>query len=90
MAPEPVPAGTRLLHIGPHETGTTSVQGALFAAKDAMAAHGVRFPAHGRHPMEAALAVCGQARDDGRRPAKPSGTGGGSSTRCTPPATGPR
>jgi hypothetical protein len=57
-APATLPAGTRLLHIGPHKTGTTSIQGALFAAKDAMAGHGVAFPAHSRHPMEAALAVC--------------------------------
>ncbi|MET7679898.1 hypothetical protein [Streptomyces sp. NPDC005423] len=54
----PLPAGTRLLHIGPHKTGTTAVQGALFAAKDAMARHGVDFPAATRHPMEAALAAC--------------------------------
>ncbi|QUW85104.1 hypothetical protein SMIR_25480 [Streptomyces mirabilis] len=53
-----MPPGTRLLHIGPHKTGTTSIQGALFAAKDAMAGRGVDFPAHSRHPMEAALAVC--------------------------------
>jgi hypothetical protein len=32
----PLPTGTRLLHIGPHKTGTTSIQGALFAAKDAL------------------------------------------------------
>ncbi|MFD5630398.1 hypothetical protein [Streptomyces sp. NPDC127072] len=57
-APAPLPVGTRLLHIGPHKTGTTSIQSALFAAKDAMAAHGADFPAHSRHPMEAALAVC--------------------------------
>ncbi|MFF3656901.1 hypothetical protein [Streptomyces olivochromogenes] len=57
-APTPLPHGTRLLHIGPHKTGTTSIQSALFAAKDAMAGHGVDFPAHSRHPMEAALAVC--------------------------------
>ncbi|GGL69443.1 hypothetical protein GCM10010129_11080 [Streptomyces fumigatiscleroticus] len=54
----PLPAGTRLVHIGPHKTGTTSIQGALFAAKDEMARHGVDFPATSRHPMEAALAVC--------------------------------
>ncbi|MFD3497565.1 hypothetical protein [Streptomyces sp. NPDC058678] len=54
----PLPAGTRLLHIGPHKTGTTSIQGALFAAKDAMREHGVVFPATTRHPMEAALAAC--------------------------------
>ncbi|MGC0403393.1 hypothetical protein RKD27_006037 [Streptomyces sp. SAI-126] len=54
----PLPAGTRLLHIGPHKTGTTSVQGALFAAKDLLPEHGVVFPAHSRHPMEAVLAAC--------------------------------
>ncbi|MDH6570389.1 hypothetical protein M2160_005410 [Streptomyces sp. SAI-117] len=54
----PLPAGTRLLHIGPHKTGTTAVQGALFAAKDRLPEHGVVFPAHSRHPMEAALAAC--------------------------------
>ena len=54
----PLPAGTRLLHIGPHKTGTTSIQGALFAAKDLLPGHGVVFPAHSRHPMEAALAAC--------------------------------
>ncbi|MGW2515912.1 hypothetical protein ACWC09_02540 [Streptomyces sp. NPDC001617] len=53
-----LPAGTRLLHIGPHKTGTTSIQGALFAAKDQLPAHGVEFPGHTRHPMEAALAAC--------------------------------
>ncbi|RMB86373.1 hypothetical protein [Streptomyces shenzhenensis] len=57
-APAPLPAGTRLLHIGPHKTGTTAVQGALFAAKDKLPEHGVVFPAGSRHPMEAALAAC--------------------------------
>ncbi|MBT2419900.1 hypothetical protein J7F01_05610 [Streptomyces sp. ISL-22] len=54
----PLPAGTRLLHIGPHKTGTTSIQGALFEARDAMARHGVEWPATTRHPMEAVLAAC--------------------------------
>ena len=54
----PLPAGTRLLHIGPHKTGTTAIQGALFAAKDTMPEYGVEFPAASRHPMEAALAAC--------------------------------
>ncbi|MDF3143079.1 MULTISPECIES: hypothetical protein [unclassified Streptomyces] len=54
----PLPTGTRLLHIGPHKTGTTSIQGALFAAKDEMARHGVEWPAATRHPMEAVLAAC--------------------------------
>lgn len=55
----PLPTGTRLLHIGPHKTGTTSIQGALFAARDEMARHGVAWPAGAtRHPMEAVLAAC--------------------------------
>ncbi|MFI6008841.1 hypothetical protein ACIBAG_08410 [Streptomyces sp. NPDC051243] len=54
----PLPAGTRLLHIGPHKTGTTSIQGALFEARDEMARHGVEWPATTRHPMEAVLAAC--------------------------------
>ncbi|MFJ3665122.1 hypothetical protein ACIPSE_01570 [Streptomyces sp. NPDC090106] len=53
----PLPAGTRLLHIGPHKTGTTSIQGALFAAKDRFAEHGVAWPATSRHPMDAVLAA---------------------------------
>jgi hypothetical protein len=57
-ATAPLPVGTRLLHIGPHKTGTTAIQGALFAAKDRLPEHGVVFPAHSRHPMEAALAAC--------------------------------
>lgn len=56
--PAALPAGTRLLHIGPHKTGTTAIQGALFAARDKLPAHGVEFPATSRHPMEAALAAC--------------------------------
>jgi hypothetical protein len=55
--PAPLPPGTRLLHIGPHKTGTTAIQGALFAAKDRLTECGVEFPAHTRHPMEAALAA---------------------------------
>ncbi|MFE7277391.1 hypothetical protein [Streptomyces sp. NPDC057623] len=54
----PLPTGTRLLHIGPHKTGTTAIQGALFAARDEMARHGVAWPAPTRHPMEAVLAAC--------------------------------
>ncbi|WP_406416197.1 hypothetical protein [Streptomyces sp. NBC_01614] len=54
----PLATGTRLLHIGPHKTGTTSIQGALFEARAEMARHGVEWPAATRHPMEAVLAAC--------------------------------
>ncbi|MFH9858231.1 hypothetical protein [Streptomyces sp. NPDC017202] len=53
-----MPPGTRLLHIGPHKTGTTSIRGALFAARDALPAYGVEFPATSRHPLQAVLAAC--------------------------------
>ncbi|EPD59774.1 MULTISPECIES: hypothetical protein [Streptomyces] len=55
--PAPLPAGTRLLHIGPHKTGTTAIQGALFDARDRLPEHGVEFPGNTRHPMEAVLAA---------------------------------
>ncbi|MEU3251608.1 hypothetical protein [Streptomyces sp. NPDC006997] len=54
----PLPPGTRLVHIGPHKTGTTAIQGALFAARDRLPEHGVAFPADSRHPMGAVLAAC--------------------------------
>lgn len=56
--PAPLPAGTRLLHIGPHKTGTTSIQGALFGARERLPEYGVDFPATSRHPMQAVLAAC--------------------------------
>jgi hypothetical protein len=55
-------AGTRLLHIGPHKTGTTTVQAAFAAAGDRLAEHGVRY--YGEMPgvrhLRAALAVTGR------------------------------
>jgi hypothetical protein len=53
----PLTPGTRLVHIGPHKTGTTAIQGALFDAKERLARLGVDFPGDDRHPMHAALAV---------------------------------
>jgi hypothetical protein len=53
-------AGTRLLHIGPHKTGTTTVQGAFYVARERLAAHGVVYPGKGRQPLASVLAVTGQ------------------------------
>ncbi|MFI5689691.1 hypothetical protein [Streptomyces sp. NPDC051636] len=69
--PTALPVGTRLLHIGPHKTGTTALQGALFAAKETLPRYGVEFPAPSRHPMEAALAAC--ARPAMMGDARPTG-----------------
>ena len=41
--PEPLPKGTRLLHIGPPKTGTTSLQSALGQSREALLEHGVYY-----------------------------------------------
>ena len=50
----------RLLHIGPHKTGTTAIQGAFDLARARLAAHGVVYAGAERQPLLAALAVTGQ------------------------------
>ena len=52
--------GTRLLHVGPHKTGTTAIQGALHLARERLAAEGVVYPGRGRQPLWPILAVTGQ------------------------------
>src|SRR6202050_5558353 len=53
-------AGARVLHIGPHKTGTTMIQDALHLARERLAAQGVVSPGTGRQPLRAMLAVTGQ------------------------------
>jgi hypothetical protein len=53
-------AGTRLLHLGPNKTGTTTIQGAFHVARERLAAHGVVYAGTERQPLLAALAVTGQ------------------------------
>ncbi len=55
-----VSEGTRLVHIGPHKTGTTALQGALFAARPELLRQGVRHVGRSRHPAAAVHAVLGQ------------------------------
>jgi hypothetical protein len=55
-------AGARLLHIGPHKTGTTMIQDALHLGRERLAARGVVYPGTGRQPLQAILAVTGQPR----------------------------
>jgi hypothetical protein len=52
--------GTRLLHIGPHKTGSTMVQGAFCLARERLAAEGIFYPGKGRQPLTPVLAVTGQ------------------------------
>jgi hypothetical protein len=62
MAPDDLTlaAGARLLHIGPHKTGTTAIQGAFHLARERLAAHGVVYAGADRQPMRATLAVTGR------------------------------
>jgi hypothetical protein len=55
--PQAVPPNAVLVHIGPHKTGTTTLQGAFHASRAALAKHGVRYAGPGRHPMLAVLAL---------------------------------
>src|ERR1700746_1740429 len=62
MAPDDLTLapGARLLHIGPHKTGTTAIQGAFARARGRRAAHGVVSAGAARQPMRATLAVTGR------------------------------
>jgi hypothetical protein len=54
-----LPEGTVLLHVGPHKTGTTAIQGALFRARPQLLEHGVLHAGRKRHPMQAVRALRG-------------------------------
>ena len=56
-APEPLPKDALLLHIGPHKTGTTSIQAALNAACGELAARGVCYLGTPLHREQAPLAA---------------------------------
>ena len=57
--PIPLPVGSRVLHVGPSKTGTTSVQAAMWAARESMRRQGVRYAGRMRHSEEAARAAAG-------------------------------
>jgi hypothetical protein len=52
-----LPPGTRLLHIGPHKTGTTALQVALAKARDDLESQGVRYLWGGVRQTNANLAA---------------------------------
>jgi hypothetical protein len=58
-----------LLHVGPHKTGTTAIQGALQLARRDMAKQGVIYAGKGRQSQMAALAITGGKGLTGFRPA---------------------
>lgn len=57
---------TRLLHVGPHKTGTTTIQGALHLARERLAELGVYYPP-GRQSVRAAQAITGGTAPLGER-----------------------
>lgn len=52
-----VPAGTRLVHIGPHKTGSTAVQTAAHARRDLLREHGVHYAGRSTRPRKAIWAL---------------------------------
>ncbi|MFT4010304.1 MAG: hypothetical protein QM655_09725 [Nocardioidaceae bacterium] len=54
-----LPSGSRILHIGPHKTGTTTVQRAFHANRARLFEAGVLYPGPTAHPMRAAMAAAG-------------------------------
>lgn len=52
-----LPEGTRLLHIGPAKTGTTSLQSGFHCNREKLAQHGVHYAGAGTQPRAAAGAV---------------------------------
>jgi hypothetical protein len=63
-----LPDGSRVVHVGPHKTGTTALQAALWDARPAMLRQGVRHVGRSRNPSAAVRAVVGQNSPYGRRP----------------------
>ena len=61
-------AGTRLIHVGAHKTGTTAVQGAFHLVRERLPEHGVSYfgPAPGATYLEGALAVTGSKARRGK------------------------
>ncbi|MDO9378039.1 MAG: hypothetical protein Q7T56_04245 [Nocardioidaceae bacterium] len=56
-----LPPGTRLVHVGPHKTGTTAIQSALFHHRELLAEHGVLYAGDRQHSSVAVKSLTGQA-----------------------------
>jgi len=54
---QPFPRGSRVIHIGPPKTGTTSVQSSLFLRQTDLAAYDVAYPGRRRHERAAVSSV---------------------------------
>ena len=61
-----LPVGTRLLHIGPPKTATTTLQSAFHNNREALNSHRVHYAGKARQPMTAALAAADGSTVPGR------------------------
>jgi hypothetical protein len=52
-----LPTGARLLHIGPHKTGSTAIQVALHEAREALAEHGAHYAGSHVRPRKAVWSI---------------------------------
>jgi hypothetical protein len=52
-----LPPATRLIHIGPHKTGSTAVQVAFAAARSELESYGVHYPGRGQRPRQAGWSI---------------------------------
>lgn len=59
--PHTVPDGAVVLHIGPHKTGTTTLQKAFHLNREALAEQGVHYAGAKSQPMQAAMAAASGA-----------------------------
>lgn len=59
---QPLPDGTRLLHIGLPKAGSTALQGALHAARPLLAQHDILLAGRTQHPYAAAAVAAGHRR----------------------------
>lgn len=56
-----LPERSRIVHIGPHKTGTTAIQGAFAGARDQLGAYGLHYPGKKWQVYRQALALTGSA-----------------------------
>ncbi len=60
------PSGARVLHVGPHKTGTTSLQRAFHSRRGEVGVQGVHYAGSTSQPLQPVLALL--ARENDRRP----------------------
>ncbi len=68
----PVEPGTRLVHIGPHKTGSSAIQSAMHDSRASLAAHGVHYAGRAVRPRKAmwSLGVRGRPAGSEQPPLK--------------------